>query len=312
MKAVMYHYVRPPEAALPHFRYLPLDGFRRQLDHFTKTARIASAADFAQALDSGEPAPDAIVLTFDDGLHDHGAYVLPELRARGLWGIFFVSTLPYAEQRMLDVHKVHLALGRAGGRVVLRELERLIEPEMVEPEYVSRLESELYRGHVEDEATSRVKRLLNYYLKLEHRARLCHEVYQRTGGYEARDVGEHYLSTPQLRELSAHGMAVGAHSISHRLLSQLSSDEQEREVRGSIATLEQLLGQRVASFCYPYGGDHSFNADTLRLLAAAELDFAFSVEARDIRSQDLRQRLSLPRYDCNVFPHGESRVGQAV
>ena len=308
----MYHYVRPPEAALPHFRYLPLDGFRRQLDHFTRTAHIASAAEFAHCLASAEPLPDAVVLTFDDGLSDHAAYVLPELRARGLWGLFFVSTLPYVQGRVLDVHKVHLALGRAGGRAVLRELEALIQPEMVEPEYVSALASELYRGHVEDEATSRVKRLLNYYLKLEHRARLCHEVYVRTGGDEARDLGEHYLSAAQLRELGAQGMGVGAHSVSHRLLSQLSTEEQEQEVQGSIATLEQLLGQRVTSFCYPYGGDHSFNADTLRLLAAARIDFAFSVEARDIRADDLRRRLSLPRHDCNVFPHGESRVGQAV
>jgi len=308
----MYHYVRPPEAALPHFRYLPLDGFRRQLDHFTRTAHIASADEFAHCLASAQPAPEAIVLTFDDGLRDHAAYVLPELHARGLWGIFFVSTLPYAQQRVLDVHKVHLALGRAGGRAVLRVLEALILPEMVEPEYVSRLESGLYRGHVEDEATSRVKRLLNYYLKLEHRARLCHEVYLRTGGDEARDVPEQYLSSTQLHSLVAHGMAIGAHSISHRLLSQLSNAEQEQEVRGSIGTLEQLLGQRVASFCYPYGGDHSFNADTLRLLADAGIDFAFSVEARDIASDDLGKRLTLPRYDCNVFPHGESRVGQAV
>jgi peptidoglycan/xylan/chitin deacetylase (PgdA/CDA1 family) len=137
-------------------------------------------------------------------------------------------------------------------------------------------------------------------------------VYVRTGGDEARDLPEHYLSTAQLRELSAHGMTLGAHSVSHRLLSQLPCAEQEREVQGSIDMLEQLLGQRVASFCYPYGGDHSFNADTLRLLTGAGIDFAFSVEARDIRSDDLAKRLTLPRYDCNVFPHGESRVGQAV
>jgi peptidoglycan/xylan/chitin deacetylase (PgdA/CDA1 family) len=308
----MYHYVRPPEAAPPHFRYLPLDGFRRQLDHFTRTAHIATAAEFAHSLASAQPASDAFVLTFDDGLRDHAAHVLPELRARGLWGIFFVSTLPLEQQRVLDVHKVHLALGRVGGRALLRELEALIRPEMVEPEYVSRLESELYRGHVEDEATSRVKRLLNYYLKLEHRARLCHEVWLRTGGDEARDLAEHYLSAAQVCELRAQGMTIGAHSVSHRLLSQLPCAEQEQEVKGSIGTLEQLLGQRVASFCYPYGGHHSFNDDTLRLLTAAGIDFAFSVEARDIQSDDLLERLVLPRYDCNVFPHGQSRVGQAV
>src|SRR6185295_4826270 len=157
----MYHYVRPERAALPYFRYLPLDGFRRQLDHFAATAHIVSADELQQALASGQPLRDSIVLTFDDGLRDHHEYVLPELRARGLWGIFFVSTLPYEQQRVLDVHKVHLALGRAGGQAVLRELEALIAPEMLQPEYVAQLAGELYRGHVEDEATARVKRLLN-------------------------------------------------------------------------------------------------------------------------------------------------------
>ena len=38
----MYHYVRPGRSAPPHFRYLPLDSFRRQLDHFQATAHIAS------------------------------------------------------------------------------------------------------------------------------------------------------------------------------------------------------------------------------------------------------------------------------
>jgi peptidoglycan/xylan/chitin deacetylase (PgdA/CDA1 family) len=309
----MYHYVRPERAALPHFRYLPLDSFRRQLDHFAATAHIASAAEFQHSLDSGQPLSDAIVLTFDDGLRDHYEYVLPELCARELWGIFFVSTLPYGERRVLDVHKVHLALGRAGGNAVLRELEALIRPEMLEPEYVARLQRELYRGHVEDEATARVKRLLNYYLRLEHRSRLCHEVFARTGGDEAADVAEHYATAPQLREMRARGMSIGAHSVSHRLLSQLAQAEQALEVQSSIASLQQILGEPVTSFCYPYGGDHSFNADTLGLLAAAHMEFAFSVEPRDIGAADLAERrLCLPRYDCNLFPHGASRVGPAV
>jgi peptidoglycan/xylan/chitin deacetylase (PgdA/CDA1 family) len=306
----MYHYVRPERAALPHFRYLPLDSFRRQLDHFAATAHIAGAAEFQHALDSGQPSPDAVVLTFDDGLRDHYEHVLPELCARGLWGIFFACTLPSAEQRMLDVHKVHLALGRAGGSAVLRELEALIGPEMLEPEYVARLEAELYRGHVEDEATARVKRLLNYYLRLEHRARLCHELFVRTGGSEIADVARHYAGADQLREMHTRGMSIGAHSVSHRLLSQLSPAEQATEVRSSIESLQQILGERVTSFCYPYGGDHSFNAETLQLLAAAQVEFAFSVEPRDISAADLRaRRLCLPRYDCNLFPHGASRVG---
>lgn len=309
----MYHYVRPESAVPPHFRYLPLDGFRRQLDHFAAQAHIASASEFFEALRRRQPLPNSVVLTFDDGLADHYEYVFPELCARGLWGLFFVPTLPYAAGRVLDVHKTHLALGRAGGRRVLRELEPLLRPEMLEPEYVARLEGCLYRGHIEDEATAEVKRLLNYYLRLEHREQVCDQVYRQTGGIEDVDVKRHYASADQLRAMGAAGMTLGAHSVSHRLLSQLAPDEQTREVEESLSTLGELLGERVRSFCFPYGGDHSFDAHTLGTLEASGIDFAFSVEPREISARDLsEQRLALPRYDCNGFPHGQSKVGPGI
>ena len=34
MKAIMYHYVRPAPEQLPHFRYLHVTDFARQLDWF--------------------------------------------------------------------------------------------------------------------------------------------------------------------------------------------------------------------------------------------------------------------------------------
>lgn len=306
----MYHYVRPGRAAPPHFRYLPLDAFRRQLDHFQSKAHIATQAEFEHALASGQPDPRAVVLTFDDGLRDHHDYVLPELRARGLWGLFYVATLPHTERQVLDVHKVHLALGRRGGRRVLEELENVIRPEMLEPGYVAQLSAAIYRGHVEDEATALVKRWLNYYLKLEHRGSACEEVFRRSGGHAERDVELHYMSREQLRAMRAAGLGVGAHSIHHRLLSQLTDAEQEREVLGSLQILSELLGEPVTTFCFPYGGEHSFNAHTLALLKRAQIRCCFSLDPRDISAHDLRERpLALPRYDCNVFPHGTSRVG---
>ncbi len=306
----MYHYVQPGRSAPPHFRYLPLDSFRRQLDHFQSNGHIASQAELEHALATGRPEPGAVVLTFDDGLRDHHDYVLPELRARGLWALFYVATLPHTDGHVLDVHKVHLALGRRGGRRVLEELENVIRPEMLEPGYVAQLSGAIYRGHVEDEATALVKRWLNYYLKLQHRSFACEEVFRRSGGDAARDVEQHYASGPQLRAMRAAGLGIGAHSISHPLLSQLSDAEQEREVLGSIHALGELLGEPVTSFCFPYGGEHSFNAHTLALLQRAGIRCCFSLEPRDISAADLQDRpLALPRYDCNQFPHGTSRVG---
>jgi peptidoglycan/xylan/chitin deacetylase (PgdA/CDA1 family) len=310
MKAVMYHYVRPSGAALPCLHYLPLDSFRRQLDHLQAAYKVASARDFASALSGAELAGESLVLTFDDGLSDHYQYVLPELVARGLWAIFYVCTGPYSQAKLLDVHKVHLALGSAGGARVLRELMSLLSEDMLQPEYVARLDQDLYRGHVEDSATAQVKRLLNFHVRLEHRSRLCGEVFLRTGGDERLAVQAHYASVAQLRELRAAGMTVGAHSVTHRVLSQLSDAEQASEVMGSVATLRELLGERVETFCFPHGGAHTFTPHTLELLTAAGIEYCFSVEPRDIRTDDFRhQRLALPRHDCNAFPHGQSVLG---
>jgi peptidoglycan/xylan/chitin deacetylase (PgdA/CDA1 family) len=56
-----------------------------------------------------------------------------------------------------------------------------------------------------------------------------------------------------LRSLADAGIAIGAHSISHPHLPRLSIGEQEREVVGSVRTLEDRLGVPVQSFAYPYG-----------------------------------------------------------
>ena len=54
---------------------------------------------------------NSIILTFDDGLSCHYTYVFPELLKRNLWGIFFINSLPYINNKILNVHKIHLLVG---------------------------------------------------------------------------------------------------------------------------------------------------------------------------------------------------------
>jgi peptidoglycan/xylan/chitin deacetylase (PgdA/CDA1 family) len=90
----------------------------------------------------------------------------------------------------------------------------------------------------------------------------------------------------------------------------LSSDEQRREIDDSFAFVENITrGEVPRTFCYPYGGAHSFSSETERLLERAGSLFAFSVEPRDITREDLAQaRQKLPRYDCNQFFSGVARA----
>ncbi|MCQ9377385.1 polysaccharide deacetylase family protein [Methyloversatilis sp. XJ19-49] len=61
------------------------------------------------------------------------------------------------------------------------------------------------------------------------------------------------LDTGELRAMQQMGIEIGAHSVSHRRLTLLNADELRSEVSDSRSVLEDLLGQSVSSFAYPYG-----------------------------------------------------------
>ena len=60
--------------------------------------------------------------------------------------------------------------------------------------------------------------------------------------------------------MAAAGIVFGAHGVSHRLMSQLSDEEQEAEAMGSRrAEIEARLGYTPRAFCYP-NGDWDYRA----------------------------------------------------
>lgn len=72
-------------------------------------------------------------------------------------------------------------------------------------------------------------------------------------GCPPRLEGREMLDANGIRALRSAGIHVGAHTVSHRDLTRLSDDQLEAEVRNSKAFLEDVLGEQVTTFCYPYG-----------------------------------------------------------
>ncbi len=60
------------------------------------------------------------------------------------------------------------------------------------------------------------------------------------------------LSLPEIRDLS-QDFEIGAHSMTHRRLPNISQQEAAREITESKAVLEQVVGQEIKVFCYPGG-----------------------------------------------------------
>lgn len=169
MKAVMYHYVRHARADLPFFRYLHADHFERQLDWFASHHTFPGREEFLSATAKGKDL-GGVVLTFDDAFSDHFDVVLPALKARGLWGIFYVPTSIFSSGKLLDVHRIHMLLGKLGGVRAIEILEEAVRDEMLAEAHVEAFRRhKIYGDYDDDEATNHFKRTLNFYISYEWR-----------------------------------------------------------------------------------------------------------------------------------------------
>ncbi|MEG6584286.1 polysaccharide deacetylase family protein [Dendrosporobacter sp. 1207_IL3150] len=69
------------------------------------------------------------------------------------------------------------------------------------------------------------------------------------------------LSPEHIREMASGGMSFGSHTVSHRQLGKLTSDEISEELNSSRATLESILGSSVQTIAYPRG---SYSLETIK------------------------------------------------
>jgi len=308
MKAIMYHYIREYDAGFPYFKSLHVDDFKNQLDYFESNFGFVSQDDFVLALQAKKNT-HGIVLTFDDGLKDHFDYVFPLLKERGLWGIFYIPTLMYERKQFLDVHKIHLLLGKFPAREVYESLLNCIEETYLTHQHIKEFRELTYADQVNDDYFLLVKRTLNYFIDTKWRTCVLDRLMDLFFHDERELFTSFYLAPRDIDEMHSGGMIIGSHTVTHPVMSKLSAREQKREIENSFFCLKNIVGEfKMKTFCYPYGGFHTFTKDTEQLLQQQGCAFSFNVETRDIELNDLMLRKqALPRYDCNYFPYGQCR-----
>jgi peptidoglycan/xylan/chitin deacetylase (PgdA/CDA1 family) len=96
---------------------------------------------------------------------------------------------------------------------------------------------------------------------------------QALQGAKSNFSGLPMLTKDGIGALAKAGWEIGAHSCTHRRLSELSPEEQLEEMSASKRYLEDILGQKVTSLAYPYG---VYTAKTMELAEKAGFEFAFT------------------------------------
>ncbi|MEO5974030.1 MAG: polysaccharide deacetylase family protein [Ilumatobacteraceae bacterium] len=315
MKAVMYHYVREFDDALPNFTYLRREDFVQQLEYLREEFGFCRKHEFLGWITDPETyvKPTGVVLTFDDGFADHYHIVQPILSDFKTWGVFYVPTGIFTSSKLLDVHRIHLLLGLLGGRRCMEMLRQCSSSDMFPDVLKHEFKSDTYLlQQTSDEMTKEFKRMMNYFIDYEWRASLIDQLFKNIKDLNAATELERdfYLTPRMIGELHNAGNLIGSHSVTHRVMSKLSEDEQRLEIRVSLSALADFTGHAVETFSYPFGGFHTFTSATEDILEEEGVKFSFNVEQRDISVSDAKFRpQALPRYDCNQFLHGKASTG---
>ncbi len=220
------------------------DSFERQMVYLKRHSNVMPLSACLALLASGAKLPPkATVVTFDDGWEDNYLYAFPILRRHRIPATFFLTTGFIGADKVFWPEKVTFYLRKLrkenpGSKETLESLSIL--PETDFPLLT----------------TSDPDRWIEYLKMVSAATRrtILEELARRVPEMNASQLhANRLMSWDQAREMLESGMEFGAHGHSHRLLTDLSPDEIEEEVRRSKITIEAHLNIPIDTFAYPNG-----------------------------------------------------------
>ena len=237
-------------------------------EHLQVLARITtplSLRSLVRSLKSSEVTTHGAVLTFDDGAADNLHNAKPLLERYNIPATVFVAT-EYAK----------------GEREFWwDELERLL---LVPRELPERLSLKINETTLNWDPASTSRDQLYHHLgdslrllPTAQRFDVIGELQQWSRAGTTPRQTHRALSHDEIRQLAAGGLVeIGAHTVTHPVLSAIPLPQQEQEITQSKLQLEEILGQPVESFAYPYGTKDDYTREAVDLVRRAKFTCACS------------------------------------
>jgi peptidoglycan/xylan/chitin deacetylase (PgdA/CDA1 family) len=115
-------------------------------------------------------------------------------------------------------------------------------------------------------------------------------LFQTTGWVGRQDVATRMLNWGELAEIEQAGVEIGAHTVRHPQLDQLSEKDLRDELYASKSALEDHLGLAVPGLAYPYG----YSSRRVREVAR-ELGYTYAYSVDNTMTTKAAGRFTFPR-----------------
>jgi peptidoglycan/xylan/chitin deacetylase (PgdA/CDA1 family) len=290
---VTYHGILPPgyqmiDPSLDGALVSP-ESFRRQL-HLLKTRyNIISPEQFLLWCESNHPLPPrSVLLTCDDGLQNTLTDMVPLLQEMDVYCLFFVTGASLDEQAsMLWYEELYLLFLAARNSFTIKLAEISIS---VEAPHQKR-----------DKWWDLVKKLSQF--DQRKRGEILERIREQlgiSGEWVSKYMDDPVLrrrflmlNAPELRQLRAAGMCIGAHTLSHPMLSQATEEMAWTEILESKRKLEESLDQVIWALAYPFGDAGSITHREQEMAERAGFKCAFLNFGGGLGAEN--PRFALPR-----------------
>jgi peptidoglycan/xylan/chitin deacetylase (PgdA/CDA1 family) len=215
-RILMYHGTPRADAA----------ALERQLRLVSLAFPVVSLA--ALATKSARP---RVALTFDDGLRNNVEVAYPILRKLGLTATFFVCPGLIDGEQWLWNHEARERLRTLGS---LTDLAKHVGAPAEVEAFVEWMKT----------------------LPISQRRQVEKEIRHATPGFKPTDAqrAEYDLASwNELKSLDPRVVTIGSHTMTHPILTSLTTEETDTEMRESRYALEKRMQREISIFCYPNG-----------------------------------------------------------
>jgi peptidoglycan/xylan/chitin deacetylase (PgdA/CDA1 family) len=256
--------------------------FDEQLAWLQRHREVLPLSEFARRHRDGALPARAIAITFDDGYACNASAAVPLLEAHDLPATIFVTTGPVS----------------SGREFWWDDLQRIVADAPVDRLTVSsggcRAEvgldgaAEFGRWHPgHPPSNSRQTAFLELWNALRtvdaaSRDEAIEELRAQTGTPRRGRESHRPMTPEELRRLADSGrIEIGAHTLTHPVLTEWPKDEQRAEIDGGRQACALLTGRMPTSFAYPFG-DHDPVA--VELVREAGFDVACTTVSAPVRT----------------------------
>ena len=232
--------------------------FDEEMELLARNFTVLPLAEAVARLQAGSLPARCACVTFDDGYANNAEVALPILTRHGVHATFFIATGYIDGGIMFNDKMLELVRQAPGPALDLSEggLGKLPCGEIGERR----------------ETLGRLLKIIRYRSSAE-RELLVERLLARMPVNLPRNL---MMTSSQVRGLHRSGMAVGAHTVVHPILTQISLDAARSEIAQSKAQLETIIRSPVQLFAYP-NGRPGLDYGAQHVAAVRELGFQAAV-----------------------------------